>query len=85
MNIALRMLFLTLSNAKINFLELELNWRLYTTIETLLTTKQVELIKEKKFVATALDLNDKIFVVYVTSLNNTDIHLFSRAQIVMLI
>lgn len=39
MDIVLKMLFLTLDNIEINFLDQKLNCRLSTTIEAFLTTK----------------------------------------------
>lgn len=85
MDIVLGMLFLTLSNAKINFLEWELNWNLYTTIEALLTIKQVELVRKKQFANIALDPDNKIFIVYIDSLTSTNIHLSHKAQKALLI
>lgn len=76
------MLFLTLSNTKLNFLKQELNWRLCITVEALLTTKQIELIEKKKFAAIVFNLNDETFVVYWAFFANFDIYLFHKAQIV---
>lgn len=68
------MLFLMLSNVKINFLERELNWRLYTTIEILPTIKQVELVGKKVFVAIVLDPNDETYVIHIASLTSYNIY-----------
>ena len=65
------MLFLTFSNADVQFLEKELTWRSYTTAEALPTTKQVEPINKKKFAKVTLDENSKIFVIHVASHNLT--------------
>ena len=63
MEMVLRMPFLTLSNANIQFVEKELTWRSYTAIEALPTTKRVELIDKKEFAQAALDEESKTFVV----------------------
>lgn len=62
-----------------------LNQKFYITIKTLLITKQIELIRKKKFAAAAFDLNDETFVVYVSSHINTDVYLSCRTQIALLI
>ena len=62
------MLFLTLSNADIQFAEKELIWKTYTTKEVLPTTHQVKIIDWKKFAKAVLDKNVEAFVVHVSSL-----------------
>ena len=62
--------FLTLSGADVNFLGWKLCWRTYTIKETLLTTKGVKLVGKKEFTTTVLDLESKIFVVYVALLSS---------------
>lgn len=80
MTVALNMSFLTLSNAEIYFANWELNWRLFITVEILLTIKRIELVERKEFAATAHGSNEKTFVVYVAiSSFNPDIHPFRRA------
>ena len=63
--------------------------RSYTIKEALFTTKQVELIGKKMFVAAALDLRHKTFIVHVASLENSsqegDVHPSCRAQIAALV
>ena len=73
MEVVLGMPFLTFSNTDIQFVEKELTWRFYTTIEVLPTTKQVEIINKKEFAKTALDEKSKTFVVYVAFLNQTPV------------
>ena len=63
------MLFLTLSNADIQFIEKELTWRSYTTTEALPTIKRVELINKKEFAKAMLNENFETFVIHVASLN----------------
>lgn len=65
MDVIFEMPFLTLSNVKINFNNSKLELRLYTTINTFPTTRQVELIWKNEFVAAVLDPKDEIFVIYV--------------------
>ena len=62
--VVLEMLFLTLSNADIQFAKKELTWRSYTAAEALQTTiKRVELIDKKEFAKAALNENVEAFVV----------------------
>lgn len=68
MNIAFEMLFLIVSNIKVNFNNRKLWWGLYTIVKTLLITKQVELVGKKKFVVVVLDLENEIFVVHIVFL-----------------
>lgn len=60
MEVILDMLFLTLSNADVQFVEWKLTWRLYTPAKALPTIKQVELINKKEFTV-ALDEDFEIF------------------------
>lgn len=87
-NIALEMLFLTLSNIEINFINQDLKWRLYTIAEALSITRQVELIRKKQFENAALDPSDETFVVHVAFLNSSnlglEIYLFWKVQIASL-
>ena len=63
--------FLTLSGADVDFSGRELRWRTYTTEEALSTTRCVELVDKKEFVAAALDPEHETYVVHVASLNST--------------
>ena len=69
--VVLDMLFLTLSNANVQFVEKELIWRSYIAAKALPTTKRVELINKKEFAKAALDENSETFVVHVASLIST--------------
>ena len=63
--------FLTLSGADVDFLGRELRWRNYTIEEAFPTTRRVDLVWKKEFVAAALDLGHKTFLVHITSFNFT--------------
>ena len=63
--IILRMLFLKLSNADMSCGKKTLIKKTYTTNKALSTTKQVQIINKKDFVITALDANNKMFIVYI--------------------
>ena len=89
-------LFLTLSNADIDFSVWELWWKTYITKKTFLTTKCIELVRKKKFAAAALDPKYEIYVIYVAFLSFTplvaslrstllNIHSFQKPQIFGLI
>ena len=84
--VVLSMLFLTLSNADIQFAEKELIWRTYTTKKALLTTRQVKIIDWKEFAKAALDENVKAFVVYISSLGSKiSIYPAKEAQLTLLL
>ena len=85
--VVLKMLFLTFSNANIKFAQKKLTWRSYTTAKALPTIKQVEIIDKKEFAKTALDENVEAFVVHVTSLSLSSmvIHPAKKAQITLLV
>ena len=68
--VVLRMPFLTLSSANVNFSGQELRWKTYTTKEALPTIRCVELVEKKEFAAAAFDLESETFVVYVASLSS---------------
>lgn len=57
------MLFLFFSNVNVKFAKKELTWRTFSVNETLQTTKHIQFIDCKKFVAAALDPSEKAFVV----------------------
>lgn len=67
--VILDMLFLTLSNADMLFVERELTWRLYILVEAVLTTKWIQIIDCKKFMVAVLDSSEKAFLVHVVYLN----------------
>ena len=71
--IVLRMPFLTLSGADVDFLERELRWRTYTTKEALPTTKRVERVGKKEFAAAALNPEHETFITHVDSLTGSDL------------
>ena len=89
MEMVLRMPFLTLSNADIQFAAKELTWRSYTAAKALPTTKRVELINKKEFAKAALDEESETFVVHVAALEallaRMAIHPLQEAQILALI
>ena len=54
---------------------------MYTIAKVLPTTRQVKLIRKKEFATVAFDLEDKVFVVYVTSISqNLGVHSSRRAR-----
>ena len=63
--VILGMLFLKLSNVDVLLGKGTLTWWFYITNKALSTNKQVQLINLKEFVITALDTDNKTFVVYV--------------------
>ena len=69
--VVLGILFLTLSNADVDFSGRGLWCRTFITKKVLLTTRHVELMGKKKFVAAALDPEHETYVVYVASLSST--------------
>lgn len=70
-DIALRISFPTLSNANLDFKDQNLHRRFYITTEILFIIRKIEPIEKKEFVTFALDSNYKVFVVYVTTINDS--------------
>ena len=68
LEMVLGMFFLNLSKGNIWFAKRELVWRTYTAAEALPTTRKMEIIDKREFVAVALNANNEIFVVYVAAL-----------------
>lgn len=66
--IMLGMSFLIFSNVNVSFLEVEFTWNSYIAAKTLPGTKWVELINKEKFAKTALNVESRIFVIYVVVL-----------------
>ena len=64
------MLFLTLSGADVDFLDRELQWRSYTTQAALSTTKRIERVGKKEFLAAVLDPEHKTYIVHVESVSS---------------
>lgn len=62
------MLFLTLSNAGMLFLEQKLIWNSYIVAKALSINKKVKLINKKKFAKGALNEESEIFIVHVAAL-----------------
>lgn len=62
------MIFLTLSNANIQFIEKKLIWRYYIIAEALPTIKYIELINKKEFAKTVFDAESELFVLYLAAL-----------------
>ena len=85
--VVLKMPFLPLSGADVDFSGRELRWRTYTTEEVLPTTRRVELVGKKEFAAAALDPEHETYVVHVASLSSAplvaslDVHPSRRLQI----
>ena len=86
------MLLLTLSDADVDFSRQELRWRTYTTKKAFQTTRYVKLVGKKEFVAAALNLEHKTYIVHIVSLSSTpsvasprfipfNVHSFRRPQI----
>lgn len=84
MDIAFKMLFITLYNAEVNFINEKLGWRLYIAMKNFFTIRLIELVRKKKCAIVTLNLEDEIFVINIASLaifNTNAIHPFHKAQI----
>lgn len=78
--VILSMLFLILNNVNILFTEQELIQRLYTLSNILPTSKQGQIIDQKKFAIAALDLSKEGSVIYIVFLNLNLKILINQAQ-----
>ena len=84
--LVLGMFFLTFSNVDVQFAKKELIWRTYTTKEVLPTTRQVELIDQKKFAKPVLDKNIGAFMMEISSLRSRmTIYPAKKAQLALLL
>lgn len=80
-----RMPFLIFSNVDVGFLDKKLIWKIYSVAETLLITKRVQIINWKKFAKAVLDLNKKVFIIYIATITSKiTIHLERKAWIALL-
>ena len=83
LDIVLEMLFLTINNASINFQIQNLQQRFYIIRDKLLTTRQIELIRKKKFKTAAFDLEYKAFVIHIATFNinlGNKVYLLKKTQ-----
>ena len=69
MEVILRISFLTLSNADIQFTKKDLTWKSYTAKKVLPITQNVKLTNKKEFAKAALNKNIEAFVVHMSSLS----------------
>lgn len=60
--------FLSFSNTNVNFKAKGLNWRSYTTGESLRITNLVKLIDKREFAKATLDDNSKTYIVHIAAL-----------------
>ena len=91
LKVVLKILFLTLSGAIIDFSSWKLRQRTYITKEALLITRYVELVDKKKFAVVALDPKHETYIVHIGSVSSIaspsffalklNIHPFHRPQI----
>lgn len=66
-NTICRMLFLTLKNVKVIFLELEIFIRTYILTKVIPIINQVELLRKKQFTVIAFVLKKEVYIVYITN------------------
>ena len=90
-NVVLKMPFLIMSVANVDFPKKKLQWRSYTMEKALSNIKRVTLVGKKEFATAAFDLRHETFVVHVSFLESSNnnqegnVHLFCRAQIAILV
>ena len=72
--------FLQISNADVSFGEKTLMWNSYTTIEALLTIKQVQINNPKELIIAVLDINSEIFMVYVAIWKQEEMPVYSKKE-----
>lgn len=81
-DIMLDMFFLIMNNLNIDFQARNLQYKSYTIGDILLTTKEIGLIKEKKFATIALDPKYEAFAIHSAALFldlDDEMHLTSKA------
>ena len=83
-DIVLKLFFLTMSNADIDFHTQDLQFSSYTTENILPTTRRVKLIGKKEFAAAAPNLEHKALIVHIVGLSvnaNDEVHLLKKDQL----
>ena len=83
-DIVLGMLFFTMSNVDV---AQDLQWKYFTTGDVFPTTRQVKLIRKKKFAIAVLDLKYEAFIIYVIAFSiyfSDKMHPSKKAQIAYL-
>lgn len=84
-DVTFRMLFLILSNVKIQFNNREFRWRLYTLAKILPNIKRVKLFGKKEFPTATMDLEDKTLIVDAIFITSSDsMHPSYRTEIASL-
>lgn len=73
--VVLKTLFLSFTNAKFQFSARKFIWKFYTSAETLLIAKQVELINKYKFANTIFNKNSKTFIIHIFDFKATQLTL----------
>lgn len=68
---------------EIKFNNEELRWRLYININTFFTIKRADLVGKKEFTTIVLDVNDKIFIIYVTCFANSNYNIYPFCKALM--
>ena len=61
--------FFILTNIEIDSMDCHIYWKIYVIVRILLITRQIQLIENKKFVAVALDLKNKVFTIHIACIN----------------
>lgn len=69
--VILNIIILYIFNINIRFAKKELKWKKYIITEILFIKKQIKLINQKVFISIALDLKEKVFIIYMTILKKT--------------
>lgn len=69
-NVILEMLFFTLSNLEVNFLDLKLSSRTYFLTKVIFNIKQVKLIDKKEFVELNFDSKEYTYIICVANFTN---------------
>lgn len=71
----LRNTIIILINIKVNFIELEPFKKTYNLIKVISTKKQVDLIKKKKFLDIALEIEEKTHLINIVSFFNFELYI----------
>lgn len=84
MKVVFRISFLIIFNTNIWYMENELIWRCYITIDILSITKTIEFFEKREFITIVLNKNTKIFEIYIIFLKIMIIHLVWKIEIFLL-
>lgn len=76
MNVVLKILFLSLTNIKVNFQKSKIFYKTITPTKSILKIKEVKVIKKKEFTTVVLNSQKEIYFVYIAMLAYSNLQIY---------